>query len=93
VRDGGFYVHGSTHPGVNGVWQVDKEALTPAPSLGTDTIDGSPLTHWEMELKVYDPFALEETFFADLPSAPLRPHPANRFPPVQAPNKPFRSGS
>lgn len=86
VREGGFFIHGSTNPALNGVWQISNHKPTKSPSLGMDTVYGSQLTHWEMEIDVHDPFALEGTFMADLPGRPTQ-----KWASVQAAKSPFRT--
>jgi hypothetical protein len=67
VREGGYFVHGSTNASYTGVWKKDGGKLVPATKLSEDTIDGSVLSHWQMDLNVSDPFALDDTFMATLP--------------------------
>jgi len=66
VRDGGVFVHASTEPTEGGVWTINSGIKTPVPLLGTDTIAGSDLTHWEIDVEVDDPFSLAGTFMQDI---------------------------
>jgi hypothetical protein len=65
VRDGGYFVHASTNPDMNGVWQINNYQAKPAPSLGKDKIDGTRLTHWHISVAQDDPFDLTGTFMQD----------------------------
>lgn len=67
VREGGYFVHASTNASFNGVWKKDGGKLVPAIKLSEEMIDGSALTHWQMDLNVSDPFGLADTFMANLP--------------------------
>jgi hypothetical protein len=62
VRDGGYVVHASTHPEQAGVWQKNGTQLVKAPSLGTEKVWGTDLSHWLMDIDVFNPFELAGTF-------------------------------
>ncbi|MBA3312432.1 MAG: hypothetical protein M3552_05120 [Planctomycetota bacterium] len=70
ARDGGFFVHASTEPSVAGAWRISNGQKVLAHSLGSETIQGTPLSHWEIDVEVEDPFALAGTFMD--PSRPVR---------------------
>ncbi len=66
VREGGYFVHASTNASYTGVWRKDGGKRVPATKLPhEDTIDGSVLTHWRMDLDVSDAFGLADTFMAE----------------------------
>jgi hypothetical protein len=68
AREGGYFVHASTNASYTGVWKKDGGKLVPATKLNhEDTIDGSVLTHWQLDLDVSDAFAFADTFMANLP--------------------------
>ncbi len=63
IRPGGYLIHASTAIDYEGVGMVQpNHQITPAAQLGADTVDGSDLFHWLIDLKVHDPFDLRNTF-------------------------------
>src|SRR5262249_8288261 len=85
VRDGGFFVHASTTSSVTGVWQMNQHQAVPAPSLGLNVVDGTELSHWDMEVDVDDPFSLSGTFMEN----PRSLFPQRKWT-VQTTKNPFR---
>lgn len=76
LRDGGWVVHASTAADQNGVWRKTASGLVAAPSLGEDKVGGGPVTHWEMDLDVVDPFELAGSFMTQGMDPPIRRWPA-----------------
>jgi len=72
LREGGWVVHASTAADQNGVWRKTSSGLVAAPSLGEDKVAGGPLTHWEMDLDVVDPFELAGSFMTRGMDPPTR---------------------
>lgn len=76
LRVGGWVIHASTKATENGVWRKTTSGLQAAPSLGVDNVGGGPLTHWEMDLDVVDPFELAGSFMTHGMDPPIRRWPA-----------------
>ena len=64
VRKKGYFVHASTNPSKQGVFKVNGDKVTLAPVLGQEAIGNGRLTHWQMDIKVHDPFELADSFMA-----------------------------
>jgi len=84
LRDKGWLIHAATAAPENGVWHKTPTGMVPAKSLGHDSVAGSELTHWEIELT--DTYELADTFMA----AGMDP-PARRWATVQPVRTTIRS--